>query len=223
MGKKELYAEYEKVYTGVKKNVSLSFFKGSPESAKENAIIIMRYAFEKMLNWAPEDISNSLTMEILRQMHLTNLIRFLQIPYELSAKLDSRYFAHVLYPEKIYYDEKGITLSIYKRVLSGELAGYPKKFFHEEDGYVRAKACMSYILHEKLIFSNLEDVYRHFLTQRGRADIQKYHLVTALSAFETPVDYVHESLPASQQDEFLFQFYKFKFLYKRELYSNRFS
>ena len=62
--KKELYAEYEKIVTGQKKTFSSSFFKGNEETAKENAVFIMKYVFEKFLEWNPDDIANSVNMNI---------------------------------------------------------------------------------------------------------------------------------------------------------------
>ena len=80
----------------------------------------------------------------------------------------------------------------------------------------RAKICLSYVLREKLIFSNIEEVYRYFLTSKGKADIHNYYLTAAFDLFETPIDYVHQTLSSSQRDEFLFNYYKFQYLYTKK-------
>lgn len=213
--KKELYAEYEKIVTGQKKTFSSSFFKGNEEAAKENAVFIMKYAFEKFLGWNPDDIANSVNMDILKIMKIHPLIKYLQIPDEFGGKLDPKYLAHLLYPDRIYYNDSNLALDTYKRVITTKGCSYPKKFFHDEKGVNRAKVCLSYVLREKLIFSNIEEVYRHFLTTKGRSDIRNYYLTTAFELFETPIDYVHQTLSASQRNEFLYNYYKFIYLYSR--------
>lgn len=215
MEKKELYSEYEKIYVGIKKNLPGSFFKENPDKAKENAIAIIKYAFEIMLGWTPEDISFSVNADILKTMHLNTLVKYLQIPEEFGSKIEPKYFAHILYPDKIYFDDSGIALNIYKRILSGENIGYPKKFFHDEKGIARAKVCLSYVLREKLIFSDIEEVYKYFLTPQGKADIHNFHLNAAFALFETPIDFVHQTLAESQKNDFLYHYYKFKYLYKK--------
>ena len=68
--RKELCLEYDRIVTGQKKTYSSSFFKVNEEIARDNALAIMRYAFEYFLCWTPEDIANSLTFEILKIMKL---------------------------------------------------------------------------------------------------------------------------------------------------------
>lgn len=214
--RKELCLEYDRIVTGQKKTYSSSFFKVNEEIARDNALAIMRYAFEYFLCWTPEDIANSLTFEILKIMKLHSLIKYLQIPEEFGGKLEARYYAHILYPNKIYYDDSNLALDTYKRVISIKGCSYPKKFFHDEKGVARAKICLSYVLREKLIFSNIEEVYRYFLTSKGKADIHNYYLTAAFDLFETPIDYVHQTLSSSQRDEFLFNYYKFQYLYTKK-------
>lgn len=44
--RKELCLEYDRIVTGQKKTYSSSFFKVNEEIARDNALAIMRYAFE---------------------------------------------------------------------------------------------------------------------------------------------------------------------------------
>ena len=148
-------------------------------------------------------------------MKLWTLVKYLHIPEEFNSRIDSHYFAHLIFPQSVPYDNEMLTLSIFAKVCSGEYYSFPKKFFQNENGVQRAIICMSYVLCHHMQFSSVKEIYSHFSSSAGVRSLKAYHLISAIELFETPIDLVHESLAKSQKNEFYYVYYKFIYLYKK--------
>jgi hypothetical protein len=192
----------------------------SDAEKKKHAVEILRYAFVTLLKWTPEICVKAINKEILETMKLTNLFRYLQMPEEYNGEIDPRFFANLIFPDKVSFDRDQLVINIYKDVLSERLVecggvvrkkGYPKKFFQDENGYQRATICMNYALKSDQ-FKDLEDVYSR-LSDPSRKFIKDHKLSLAECNFETPIDFLHESLSEEQQDDFFFAYYKYRYLF----------
>ena len=53
------------------------------------------------------------------------------------------------------------------------------------------------------------------LNDKTKSFIKENKLSLAESNFDTPVDFVHEALAESQQDEFYYMYYKYKYLFSQ--------
>lgn len=216
MDKKELYVEYEKLLLGKKRNLPGSFWNQNPTVSYQNALIIIRYAVEKLLCWTPLDVANALTLEMMHKMKLHVLLKYLDIPAVYESGFDAHYIAHILYPREIPYNHAQATLEIYQRVISDEARAYPKRFFHDEEGIQRARICLSYVLRNKLFFSSIEDMYERFASSEGQQILIQFHLTAAAILFETPIDYLHQSLSETQRNDFLYNYHKFQIMYHQQ-------
>lgn len=216
MNSKELYSEYEKLLLGKKKNFPGAFWHSTPAISRRNALTIIRYAVEKLLGWTPQDVADAFTLNLMHMMKLHTLLKYLDIPNVYEGGFDAEYIAHLLYPREISYDPARVTLDVYEYVISDKIHAYPKRFFYDEDGAVRAKICLSYVLRTKLFFTSLEEMYARFASQEGQQILTDYHLTNAALLFDSPLDYLHQSLSAAQKNEFLYNYYKFKLMYRQQ-------
>ena len=192
---------------------------------RDRALDILRYAFKNVLKWDYDVCKEKINNEVIEKQKLTNILKYLDIPEEFNGRVDPVYFTSLIYPEKVKFDRDKLTLDIYKSILENDnkpkdqKVSYPKKFFLEEDGRKRACLCLNYIL-KKNTFKNLEEVYK-LLSEPNKKFINDNKLTLALPNFETPVDFLQESLDVSQQDEFLYTYYKFKYLYNTTALSRK--
>lgn len=211
MLEQELAKEYENILLGKKKNYSSAFFTANAkESSQKNALIVMKYVFEKFLNWTPKDVEKCLTWDIISLMKIDALVKHIQFPGELNPKTDLWYIAHLLYPKAVPFNGIKKTLYIYKSILDKKLYRYPKNFWDGQEGLDRAKLCLRYALQNVLIFHDMEDVYSSF-SKNGLKLIKEIHLMIPFELFyDSPIDYLHDALNSRQQDEFLYHYYKFR-------------
>ena len=210
--------EYESLFRKEKKQkMSNACFKYSAEQNEKTAIEIFKYAFEEILGWTPADVVNNLNAEVIRAMNLETPYAKLIYPRELKKERDYFYVAKICYPEKIHsFSERDIILYMYKAVLDSKNGKFPKEYFVERDGDLRAKVCLQYVLTSKEFFKNKDELYGFFAKEsKASAFLKKYHLLSARSVlFESSLDYLHASLPMQQRDEFLYAYYKFRKAYK---------
>ncbi len=215
LGEHELYGYYDDAMSGKTATVPSRIFSYGNLNNRKMAEMVFRYAFEVYLGWTPEMIVKNLDIDVLARMKLDRLVQYLCVPGDLEPhRIDPRWYASVLYPQKVSYSDEELVIYAYKRVLERKDPGYPKSFFVEESGAVRARVCLSYVLQNYMKFPSLESVYATFSSSEGGHIIKDYRLNTAASLFETPVDYVHESLVSTQRDEFFRMYYKFCYLYR---------
>lgn len=229
MQPKEYYYAYEQFLLGynfskmdapVRNYPRGCFADDMPASEKKaKAVLILQYAFRDILKWDADTCRVAINQEILDTMQLSNLKRYLDIPEEYNGKVDPVYFAHLIYPEKVTFDRDKLVIDIYKEVLeekeiNGKKRCYPKKFFQDEDGRKRAIQCMSYALRNNTSFRNIEEVYET-LSDKSKKFLKDNKLLLAEWNFDTPIDYLQDSLAEGQQDDFLFAYYKFKYLFNR--------
>ena len=213
----ELKKEYESILLKKKKNYSCSFFNYDNKSINQkNALIIIRYALEDFLHWTPKDIEQNLNMEIMRAMKIDTLLKHIEIPHELNMERDLFYIAHLLYPDQCPYNPKAQTIKVYHDVLSRKLYRYPKSFFEDIGGIERAKLCLINMIQNYIFPHNVEELYQLFSEDTIGKTLKKYCLLDACNMiFESPLDFLHESLSMDQKNDFCYQYYKFKQEYQK--------
>ncbi len=217
MTSKEIILEYENILLKKKNNFSNTVLtKNDVASSRKNALVILRYAFEEILHWSPNDIINMLTKNVAEQLRLDSPLKYIEVPVEVNRTIKNRYIAHLIYPRKISFSEREITVDIYKKVLSKRIYGFPKRFLSDDKGMERARACLNHLLQNHLQFHSIEETYSFFASLEGSKALKKYQLfVVSNDLFDTHIDFLHESIPEYQQNDFLFNYYKFRILYAR--------
>lgn len=212
-----LIQNYEMVLLGNEKNISSHFFRYQDEYNEKMALQVFKHTIEYYLRWTPEKTAESLNYNVIELMKLDGILKYLRFPPEVDIKKDFFYIAHMLYPYKIKFNQKKLMLEVYKKVLRRELIKFPKEFMTGSIGVVRACVCFQYMMEQYLHFSSIESAYRFFYSPNGAKALRKYRLFSVCrDMFESPVEFLHKSLPDGQKDEFLYNYYSFKLINEKE-------
>lgn len=204
-----IITEYEQRRIQGEKPLSSAFFSYNEENNHKLALGLFRHVIEKHLRWKPEDIATNLNLSIIEEYDLLTVYRYVIFPDELSKKKDFFYIGHLLYPDIISYDMRTFVIDTYRAMLNDAIK-YNKSFFTGEEGELRACLCLQYILIEHTKFSSIEEIYFYFSSKKAMAFLRKYHLSAICRLFfDSPLDYVHNSIPPKQRNELYYQFYRF--------------
>jgi hypothetical protein len=218
MDSQNIIKDYENLLTkeeGV--NLSASYFCYNTYNNHKLALVLFRYAIETVLNWSPMEVVNCLDIETIGRLNLLVPFKYLIFPEELNKRRDCFYVAHLLYPKVIPYNMREYVIISYKRVLSQETGKFSKSFFAGSEGELRACLCLQYLLKEYLTFSSIEEIYYYFSTSKAIASLRQYRLAGVCSElFESPLEFLHMSLPNKQKNELYYQFYHFEALLKEK-------
>lgn len=198
-------------------NLSTSYFCYTDYNNHKLALDLFRYVMEEILHWTAIDIVHSLDLNTIKNLHLLVPYKYLIFPEELNKRKDCFYVAHLLYPNEIPYSTKSLVTIAYQKVLSQESGKFSKNFFSGAEGELRACICLQYLLKEYLSFSSVEEIYYYFSTPKAMSTLRQYHLASVCSElFESPLEFVHNSLPNKQKNELYFQFYRFEAILKAQ-------
>lgn len=204
--------EYEEILIGNQTKYLKEIFQCNDEDKEKIALEVFHYAFEVYLRWSPEDVQEYISDEILDKMKLTNLLKYIQFPAELSKKKNLDYLVDILYPQLTKMDFKASIITTYKKVLNAkDGTKLPKGYLNESLGMMRGHICLQYVLSEYFNFDSTEELYGFFASSNGMKTLKKYRLSSmCVDFYNTPLDFLHNALPKSQQNEFLYYYYKFK-------------
>ena len=176
-----------------------------------NVYEALRYLFEAYLEWTPIQVRDCLTPEIIHLLKMEPLISRVPCPPELDRTRDFEFVAWYLYPETINCTKKDLAIKVYHRLNRGEISRFPKGYFDGTiEAWFRARCTFQCMLIEYLPpFSSIEELYSYFAGPKGREAIRKYKLLVPLrELYDTPLDYLHDSLSTQQKNESLYQKYK---------------
>lgn len=211
MDREVLYYEYEQLLLGNKQTYSPYYFKYGDDTAESHALCIIKYALEKYLRWSPYDVQNHFNHEISQIMKLEPLMKYITFPSELDKDTDYYYFATLLYPNIIKFTTKDLVLRVYKDVLSGKLCKFPKEYLSGTQGMYKAGICLQYMLNQHCTFKSVREMYEFFAGTEGVRMLREYRLSAICNEiYEHPIDYLHESLPEAQKDDYWYNYYRFK-------------
>ena len=214
--------EYENILLGKKRGFASTYFELSAEQNEQTALKVFHHAIDRYLRWNPKQVEECFDWNIIHRMKLYSLMKHIQFPPESDSEKDLFILLNKLYPNRFKSTLKELTISVYKRVLSGERSKFPKGYFEGTDGYYRALVCFQYMISLMKPFDNSAAMYKYFATNKGTAALKKYKLnIACNSIFETPIDYLHASLPAEHKDNLLYYNYKFNIMYKKCLSEKR--
>ena len=219
-----LIFEYIKLYTGQSLEFSNVYFSpGNPGRNHEIAMRVMRLAIEDFMHWSPEDIAEKASSDMIRIMRLEPVYRYLIFPPELDKARDYWFLGHLLYPDDIPFDLESLTIKTYKRLLSNVTEGpdrlvkWPKKYFDDNFGRKKAGICLLYMISHFENFYSTEDMYSFFASSGGRSELKKYGLDYPCNKnFSSSVNFLHQSLPEEQRDEFLYHYYEFQLQFQKQ-------
>lgn len=210
MSLKEILYEYDLIYLGKKYEFSKSFFSNNTRHNEALAIGVLKHAIEYYLKWTPEVTVKFLNEEIIDLMKLKQVMNYIKFPKELDPKKDYFYVAHLMYPDIIPYNVKDIVIKGYKRILKGEKCKFMKNYMSGIGGYINAEICFQYMLEQYLQFSSIEEMYNYFSSPEGIKTLRQYRLLgICTDMYESPLEFLHQSLTNEQKDDFWYHYYRF--------------
>lgn len=216
---KGLLFEYIKILLGKTSSFSSVYFSRGVMGNNRTALEVFRYAIEYFLHWTPEQTKTYLNADVIKKLKLDKVMVYVSFPPGLDLTQDYWYIAHLLYPKQIPCSLEDTTLYVYKRLLKGPKDGglyrFPKHFFDGNDGRKRACICFRYLLAHYEVFDDIKSMYEFFSTEKGEKELDKYGLrLVWRNVFESPVLYLHETLPVSQRNELYYHFYECQYQYR---------
>lgn len=188
------------------KKISSIYFKGSDEENHKRAKHIMQYVFTNILRWAPEDVLNRASKEVLADLQLTIPYSKLIFPRELSKKRDYFYIAKILFPKDIKsFSRRDMIIHFYQQILDREIV-MPGDYFNDKAGMYKASVCLRYYLSRDTQFKNTEALYDFF---NDDAKAMKYLKTAKLDKvcrlyFDDPLHFLDYSMPAQQADSLVY-------------------
>lgn len=210
--------EYENILLGKKRGFGSTYFDLSEEQNELTALLVFHHAIDRYLKWTPEQVKECLNWEIICRMKLASLMKHIRFPAESDREKDLYILFDKLYPRYRKPTLKEPTLSVYKKILDGERSKFPKGYFDGVEGMCRTFICFQYMLSLMKPFDSVASMYKFFASNKGTAALKKYKLnVVNNTIYETPVDYLHSSLPVEHRNNYLYHMYKFNLMYKKFL------
>ena len=210
--------EYENILLGKKKGFASTYFEYSPEQNEQTALLVFHHAINSYLKWTPRQVEERFNWKIIHRMKLHTLMKHIQFPPESDPKKDLFILYGKLYPQNNKSALKDLTISMYNRILSGERSKFPKGYFDSTEGLYRSIICFQHMLTLMKPFDSTASLYKCFASNKGTAALKKYKLSLVCNAiYETPIDYLHTSLPKDCRDDYLYHMYKFNLMYKKFL------
>ena len=141
-----LLNEYEDVLLGRKNDFSNIYLKC--DAPEKDVAELLRYAFRDLLGFTPQDMFDYISPKLIETLRLKRAINKIDYPPELkNNKYDNlKYLASVVYPDEVKMSESDIVIGVYKQVLSGEKAKYPKNFFNTSNHATYVVFCLQYAI-----------------------------------------------------------------------------
>lgn len=206
-----LLNEYDEILLGKRRKFSSMYFNFSDSTNELMALSVIKYAIEHFLKWKPNEAYNMLTKKVLKQLHLSSLLTYIEFPIELNKTSDIWYVVHKIYPQHFPLSKRRLITTLMSRIVSGERNKIPSDYFFCEDGELRACVCLQYVLENFFVFRSIEDMYKFFADNKEvHKVLVQYRLRNVYSLFyDSPLEFLHIALPEDQKNEFLYQYYSF--------------
>lgn len=207
----EVITEYEQVLIGNQRTIDSYYFANkTPEANSHTALMLIQYVCETYLQWSPKKVFDSLSMSVLKEWKLANLLKHIKYPPELNQERNIGYIAHLIYPAQVPINDKDVCLMVYKQLLDGDIKKFPKGFFTTSQGMNRVCYCLKYAIDHYLNFTSIDEMYEFFGTERCLKFLRDYRLNPYLKdLFDAPITVLFVMTPQEQSDPFLFNVYRF--------------
>lgn len=217
MDKQMAIARYENMMLG-KQKLMLS---GTDQEKEKAALDIFRYVIEDLLGWTPEVAKDCLNKEIAHKMHLDTLIKhYIHCPKDIQKDSDYDYFVAMAFPHEVVYDEREGLVTMYKRIIHGEQQRFPQHYFNGDHGRYKSSLLLMYVIDNKLPVNEkrISNLYALFADSKEiNKKFKEWRLDDSpSSAFTSPLEYLHYSLPLDLSNDFLYSYYSFSNVYTND-------
>ena len=220
MIRNRLLYEYEQILLGnMKKFSDVLFPKDLPGECEKNALKVYRFAIETFHNWDFDVAKSKLKRAFVKKMKLDTVNKYISYPIELDATRDYDYVLSLLYPRRYSISSEELTERYYARILE-ENGRFQKGYFSDGKGREKACVCLRYILNCHPVGTSISSLYMFFSSSRGKANnnlnggrnyLRQYKLDhVCYDLYKNKLDFLHDALPASQKNDFLYHMYCYK-------------
>jgi hypothetical protein len=201
------YREYDNILLGTRSAGSTLLM--SKKQGSKITDEVLKYVFDYYLGMAPHEVRDFLTPDLLKSMKIAPFTKRIPCPEELDEHRDVLYIAYHLYPETKNIGVADLVRKVYFEVVNGKRDKFPRLFFDAAGGWARAKICLMAMIGEYLVFTGVDEMYAFFADEkRARDFLAKKRLSMPLKdMFTTPLEYLHESLPAHQRSDYFYAMY----------------
>lgn len=211
-----LLAQYDDIVFGRAHSIDAYFFEGvAPVYREKLSLMLIQYWVERYLRLTPQQMYERITYDMLKEWGLSSQLRYITFPPELDPKRDVFYLAHLIYPKVIVFHVQDTCLHVYKDLLAKRISKYPKGFFENSTGYEKICYCLRYAIEQSNVINNtcVEDMYRFFGTKDCLKFLRDYRLAIPIrTLFDSPVTAFHMLVPPEQDNEFVFQLYRYNWI-----------
>ena len=211
-----IFMDYESLLMGQRKDIGLyNFFGAEPGGAnQQRALIVIRYAIEKVLGWSVEDAVLKFDDYMIREMKLERVVDFINYPTEVKSR-DPRYILSLLYPSRVRMDLQQMVTDIYKDVLAHE-GQFPREYFVGANGFFRYCICLQYLITHYHPVKNLDELYQFLLSSEGNRFLMNYRLkIPAEQLNINLLDCIHELTRDQEYSDLYYSYYSFVYAMKQ--------
>lgn len=216
--------EYTEILMGVRRNYSVNFFEsGNKEKDEDNIVRFVRLAVKIFLRCrSPEAAAATVTPTLLKTLKLHTIVNHIQVPRYVLPQEKDQYRLDRIFQDD-FNKEQWIAFHLCEGILNGTVSKYPKYYMNDYEGYERAKYCLSYFLQKLLPLYRVVDLYRFSATPEFNSFLRNRLLQNVrMKMFDSPVEYLHESLPPECQNEAYYHMYEALYQVNNRYYSRRY-
>ena len=194
---------------------------GTDKEKEQAALDIIRYVITEGLRWTPEEAMDCLNEQSAKAFKLDKLInKYIHFPSDVIKGKDYEYVVHLAFPDKVKYDPMRTILDMYRRVLHEKQDRLPKRYFVGNDGEYRAGVLLLFAINMNIPqqASDTKELYALFAdTSKANKYLREWKLFgVSRCLYYSPLEYLHYSLPESEVNDFLFNYYSFKNIFENQ-------
>lgn len=210
---REAILKYESKLLKGHKKATAHVYLGDIETRNRLALAVFRHTIENILKWDPDTAFANMSPQLIADLNLKNEWNNLNLPREIKQNKSSKYVIAMLYPKRFmrYFSIETLAIQVYRASLEQRRGIFPKNYFIDRDGYEKARICLRYMLSNYAVYPNIETMYREFAdTEKAMALLHHFGLsLPARIVFDSPLDYLHETLVPPQKNDLFYNFYRF--------------
>lgn len=206
--------QYESKLIQGHKKATANTYIGDVATRNRVALAVFRHVFENILQWSPDVAFANMSMQLIRDLKLNNEWSNLDLPREIKQFSSAKYVIAMLYPRKFMalFSVETLAIQVYRSSLEQRRGIFPKNYFLDENGRLKAQVCLRYMLNNYAVYETIEDIYAEFAdTENIQKLLKNYGLdLPSRTLYDNPLDYLHESLSNEQRSDIFYNYYRFK-------------
>lgn len=205
--------QYEAKLIQGHKKATANTYTGDIVTRSRVALTVFRHVIENILQWSPDVAFANMSMQLIKDLKLNNEWSNLDLPREIKQFSSAKYVIAMLYPKKFMtlFSTETLAIQVYRSSLEQRRGIFPKNYFLDENGRLKAQVCLRYMLNNYAVYNTIESIYAEFAdTKKINKLLKNYGLdLPARTLYVNPLDYLHESLSSQQRSELFYNFYRF--------------